>query len=158
LCYWTEKVAVRPFLKKYLGKHYEVEPFVVSTENAYGMLLYYSLERPLRLVTDEPEKVVIDKNLYCDTLNVKIGENYWNHRGNTISEQSQLHFNKFVLHNFNEEFYKYVKHRIGPKGSINNAIRNFLEMYDISEDDLSFRTIQRAFQRRNAKVKASMAS
>lgn len=161
MCYWTEKVSVRPFLKKYLGKHHQVEPFVVTTENAYGLLLYYALERPkLKLVVDTPveEEFILDKKIYSDTLLVKIGENYWNHRGCIISAQSQLHFNKFVLQNFNDEFYKFVKHRIGPKGTINRAIREFVDMYDISEDDLSFRTIQRAFQRRNAKMKAAMAS
>jgi hypothetical protein len=160
LCYFTAKVAVRPFLKKYLGKHHQVEPFVISTENAYGMLLYSFLERPkLKIVRDVPdEDFAIDKKIYSETLLVKIGEKYWNHRGCVLSPQSQLHFNKFVLQNFNEEFYKYVKHRIGPKGTINKSIRDFVDMYDITEDDLSFRTIQRAFQRRNAKMKASIAS
>jgi hypothetical protein len=153
------KVAVRPFIKKYLaGLNYATDPFVLSTTNKYGLFVYHCLEKPRLKVLDEIEEHPLDKRIYSDVLRITVSEKYWEERGPIMSVQSEWHFNKFVLQDFNDEFYNYVRNRIGPKGTINKAIRSFLDMYDISEDDLSFKTIQRAFQRRNAAVKTAKSA
>lgn len=155
------RVAVKPYVKKFIGASYAVNPFVLTTNNMYGIFLFHSLEKPRLTVTTRadirPEETM-DPAIYYEQLPVLISENFWNKKGCIIPADKQYHFNKFVSYQFYEEFYKYVQNRLGPKGSINQAILNFREVYDISEDELSFKTIQRAFQRRNAPVKRSLSA
>jgi len=152
-------VAIKPYIKKFIGKEYQVEPFVLSTNNLYGIFLFNCLQKPSpKLIRSIDDVDSMPVSVYNDTLKVMISENYWNKYGCIISPQKQYHFNKFVAYQFNEEFYKYVKNRIGSKGSINKAIITFRDNYDISEDELSFKTIQRAFQRRNQSVNTSLSA
>jgi len=151
-------VAVRPYIKKYIGLDYPVEPFALTTTNKYGMFLYHCIlkpdERSLKMLSER----VIDKEVYSDTLRVKVTEKRWREVGCIITPEAEIHFNKFVQHDFNEEFFKYVRNRIGPKGSIYRAIYNFRNIYGITEDEFSYKSMERAFQRRNANVNASKSA
>ena|ERR1700754_503119 len=152
------RVAVKPFVKKYIAQEYSVDPFVLTTTNKYGIFLYHCLSKPeknvLRLVESNP----VDMSLFTDTLEVMVTEGRWLNKGCIFTPESQMHFNKFVSYDFHQEFFKYVKNRVGAKGSINKAILSFREMNGLSEDDLPFRTIQRAFQRRNEKIKSTLSA
>ena len=167
-------VAVKPYLKKYLerslidaGHPDPLNPFVLNTDTKFGIFLYQCLEKPgPKLVwtnkgmrhSDLNADYEIDKTVYSATLKVMVSEHFWGKIGCIITPQKQLHFNKFVYLDFQEEFYRYVKNRIGKKGSINKAIVTFCAHYSIYEDDLSFRTIQRSFQRRNTVANHSFSA
>ena len=158
-------VAVKPYIKKYLeqtliehGYKNPIDPFVLNTDTKFGIFLYQCLEKPgPKLVWNNhgmrcpglSSDYEIDKKVYSATIPVMVTEHFWAKVGCIITPQKQLHFNKFVYLDFQEEFYKYVKNRIGKKGSINQAIKTFCEHYNIYEDDLAFKTIQRSFQRRH---------
>jgi len=160
-------IAVKPFIKKYIGQQYPVDPFIITKTNRYGIFLFNCLSKEgLKVVHRESHQdsdaagkkkarsgsELIDVKVYSDVLKVSISENYWQKKGGWILPQNQLDFNKLVEYDFHDEFFKYVSMRIGNKGSINKAILTFRDSFDISEDDLSFKTIQRAFQRRHAKI------
>ena len=157
--YWLKPIAVKPYVKKYIaGNNLSVAPFELSTTNKYGMFLYHCLrhpeERVLRLVTSKS----IDISVYTDSMDIKLTEKRWREIGCIISNEAIIHFNKFVQQDFNEEFYKFVKHRVGPKGTIYRAIHNFRDIYGISEDEFSYRSMERAFQRRNAPLNNSLSA
>lgn len=156
------RVAVKPYVKKFIGASYAVDPFVLTTNNMYGIFLFHSLEKPkLTIAEDTPaidEDEKLDESIYYGNLPVLISENFWNKKGCIIPAGKQYHFNKFVTYQFHEEFYKYVQNRLGPKGSRNSAIKKFLQLYDISEDELSFKTIQRAYERRVSPVTRSLSA
>jgi hypothetical protein len=155
---WLIPVAVKPFVKKYIGQDYPVDPFVLSTTNKYGMFLYHCIsqpeKKPLHLVNTQ----TIDETIYTDIMNVKLTDKRKREIGCIMTPESVVHFNKFVQQDFNEEFYKYVKHRIGPKGTIYRAIMNFRAIYEISEDEYPYRTMERAFQRRNEVANSSLSA
>jgi hypothetical protein len=153
------RIAVKPYIKKFIANDYQVDPFILTTNNLYGIFLFNSLEKPSpRVLKKIDEEDDLDPAIYSETLEVLFSEKYWEVNGCLITQHRQYLFNKFASYVFHDEFYKYVKNRIGPKGSINRAIFNFRDIYSISEDELSFKTIQRAFQRRNAYVNASKSA
>lgn len=158
LMYLLEPIAVKPYLKKYIGFDYPVDPFVLSTTNKYGMFFYHCILKPdeesLKLVKEHQ----IDTSVYSDVLKLKISEKRWREKGCIIPTECIIHFNKFVQQDFNDEFYKYVRNRLGPKGSIYRAIHDFRNIYGITEDELSYKTIERAFQRRNAEITRSLSA
>jgi hypothetical protein len=169
-------IAVKPYVKKFIAADYDVDPFVLYRNNPYGLFLYNCLQKPpakiiiqledlianeqlspqdvnlARLIVQLEEPKVCHElrrnNIYSEQMLVQISQDFWDKKGCIITEMQQYHFNKFVAYMFHDALYKYVKHRLGVKGSINKAILNFRELYGISEDELSFKTIQRAFQRR----------
>jgi hypothetical protein len=147
-------VAIKPFIKKYIGHRLPVSPFTITKTNKYGIFLYNCLSKPGPKMVRSIDPEIIDLDEYSDTLEVSISENYWQKKGGCILSQKQLDFNKLIEYDFHEEFFKYVSMRIGKKGSINSAIMSFRESFDICEDELSFKTIQRAFQREQARVTA----
>jgi hypothetical protein len=151
---WTIKVHIEPFVKKFIaGQGYDVNNFVITKNCKYGIFLFNCLEKAnLKLIKRERE-FEWDAD-YSDTLTVYVSENFWQKKGNIIMPEKQMDFNKMVNYDFHEEFYRYVKNRIDKKGSINKAIHTFRDSYDITEDDLSFWTIQRAFQRRQRRIMA----
>lgn len=151
-------VAVKPYVKKYIGSLYPVEPFVMSKNNEFGIYLINCLEKPTLKKINRAKQEDIDRKVYSEILNVYVSENYWSKKGGFILPERQQDFNKFVGYLFHNQFYAYVKMRIGKKGSINDAILEFRDSFDICEDELSFKTIQRAFQRRNETVTRSLSA
>lgn len=151
-------IAIKPFIKKFIEKDFSADPFVVTTNNLYGIFLFTCLEKASPKLLRAEREFALDAGIYSGSLKILISENYWNKYGCIITPQKQYHFNKFVSYQFHEEFYKYVRNRIGAKGSINQAIFDFRDIYGISEDDLSFKTIQRAFQRRHQMITRSLSA
>ena len=160
------RVPVKPYIKKYIAAEYPVEPyFNLTTTNRFGLFLYYCLSKPEkpRLDTAQDGGRISNRHLhlfidncgfytsqkFTDTIFMRVGEFRWASRGLILTLESIVHFNKFCTMEFNAEFFRFVHQRIGAKGSINQAIEQFLSIHDISEDDLAFRTVQRAFQRRH---------
>jgi hypothetical protein len=146
-------IAIKPYLKKYLANDFDVEPLVVGKTNQYTLFLFNSLRSPEYLNLSRTYKA-LDPQVYSDTLKCMVCEDYWNRHGSVISEEHQFLFNKFVQYNFCEEFYRFTRMRIGKKGSLNEALREFLNFYDLCEDDLPFKTIQKMYERRNARLSA----
>lgn len=147
-------IAIKPYLKKYLAKDFPVEPFVIDRMNAYSLFLYNCLESYRQLSAEVEKPYQIDKKIFRSELKTAIGEMYWNTKGDSISEANQFFFNKFVSYNFNEELYRYLRMRITTKGSLNKAIFGFLEYYELSEDDLALKTVQKIYERRHKRLSA----
>lgn len=152
-------VAIKPYIKKYIaGQEYEVCPLELTKTNKYGLFLFNCLEKPTEKNLRQVKLDDIDHAVYSDTLEVMISENFWVKQGCVFTPAKQMDFNKFVSYDFHQEFFNYVKNRTYRKGDINKAIMSFRELYGITEDELSFKTIQRAFQRRNERVNCSLSA
>lgn len=142
-------IAIKPYLKKYLAKDFDINPFEISRANPYGLYLLNSLKP-----ADSKQDMELDQKVHSETLTTVLGEKYWIERGHVISKSQQYYFNKSVDYFFREEMYKYIWMRIGPKGSLNQAIVTFCEHYGITEDDLALKTIQKWQERRTRRASA----
>jgi len=140
-------VAIKPHLKSYLANKCAIEPhLVLSHKNKYSSFLLNSLRSKSLMLTDAENRYKIgDKP---DKIMVSIPEFYEKNFGITISIAHQYWFNKFLQ----EDFIDQMMFCIGPwvtgkKGEIKPRLLAFREKYDITEDDLPFKTLEKMWER-----------
>lgn len=139
-------VAIKPFLKNYMAHYCEIEPsFLITQNNRFASYLVNCLRHKTSLET-MTKKYQIAENL--DKLMIQIPEYYSTHHGINISFKHQYWFNKFLQDDFQEKMLTtIVPHLTGKKGEIKKALFKFREKYNITEDDLPFKTIEKMWER-----------
>lgn len=133
----TLKIPVKTHVKKYLVKQYGAE-FKANKKTFFGTFIIELLDRETERVNyfkEEVYTVTVDRN-YTKKTKIALDGNKLRSVGNALE----------VL--FIEDFYKYVDGQlVSPNASAYQAVKNFLKIYDISEDDLKLETMYRKYQR-----------
>ena len=81
-------------------------------------------------------------------LNVVIPEYYERNYGIYISKKHQYRFNTFLLDEFNDRMLDFVTPNLkGHKGDMRKHLLAFRDYYNISEDDLPYKTLEKQWQR-----------
>lgn len=146
---YTKTVTVKSFLLKYLSYYHPTDPFVLSEKNRFGTFIlntlrFHNIERGKRYVTlGNTAKMKID-----------IKEHYVNSYGVNISAWHQYQFNNLLMDDFHDRMLDFVKYRhTGKKGDIKKALLLFIEKYEISEDELPFKTLEKMWERKSKRIK-----
>jgi hypothetical protein len=139
-------VAIKPFLKRYLAYHCLVNPqFELTEKNRFGSYLINCLRFKTQV---DPETLEYSLGGTPVTMYVSIPEYYERNFGIIISKRHQMRFNKFLLDEFHDRLVSYVHPQLtGRKGEIKMALLNFRLKYDISEDDLPYKTLEKMYER-----------
>lgn len=106
--------------------------------------------------------VRLKKNNFTKLFKVTISESHYQKLGMHITSENAQLFNDLVDKVFREELYCHaLLNKMGNKSLYLEAIRKFLEVYNITEDDIKLDTLYRDFKRKkdmlkgNLKMKAS---
>ncbi|MNS86552.1 hypothetical protein D3C72_1204600 [compost metagenome] len=144
------KIAVKPQVKKYITYKHNTSPFVLTKNNKYGMFLRKCI---VRLNDHKKESTVkLDSIVYSEELCIRISEDMWRRIGNYIHPQNQIDFNSFVEMDLQDEFFKHCDNAIYNKIQIKRSIYDFLDKYDITEDELPFKTMEKQYYREKKKI------
>ena len=136
-----------------MAYYFPVDPYFELTEkNRFGNYLISCL-RPKTQIQKEAFDYHISDNSV--KLKVSIPEHYERNFGIIISKRHQLRFNQFLLDDFHERMVEYVYPQLtGRKGEIRMALLNFRAKFQISEDELGYKTLEKMYERERHRANA----
>jgi hypothetical protein len=144
-------VAIKPFLRNYLSHYCEIEPtLTVSHKNRYTSFLINCL-KPKTQIVAEDKKYTLGSN--PNRLMLAIPEHYERNYGINIGIRQQYWFNQFLQEDFIHQMLTTIAPSLtGRKGELKAELLKFREKYDISEDDLPFKTLEKMWERNKFKM------
>lgn len=151
---FIQTIPVKSYLLKYLTYYQPTDPFVLTEKNRFGIFILNSLrfthiERGNKYTIQGATK----------PMKVKIKEHYERSFGLNISPWHQYHFNAMLLDEFHEKMLYYVHaNYTGKKGDIKRALLDFCDKYEIYEDDLPYRTLEKMWERERYRVNLSVVA
>lgn len=146
-------LTIKTYLYKYIAYYNKVEPyFIASEKNRYGLYLLTQLKSKKEAVYLSAVKQ--NDRLYT-RLKIAISEYDQTHYGCILGLKQQLDFEKIIKDEFEERFVEYVQENMtSKKGSIHSSILKFRDRYQISEDELAFKTLQKRWERKRNRIHA----
>lgn len=137
----THNIPVADHVYKYLRTRCGTDHLVASRNNTFGNLI-------LSLQTRNPD-VKPKKTAYTRVFQVTVREDSYRRKGMFVTSENAQLFNDQVDRMFREELFFHV---VINKGNDNemylNSIRKFLQVYDITEEDIKLDSLYRDFKRR----------
>lgn len=147
---------VEPYILKYLQVHLKLEPlaeaedgalvlsdYVLSKTNRFGFALYQLLQRQAQSARHESSVEKCTARLGVDLRNF----NYKHYGLHKLSAYTIFQFNDVVDDGFRADLYRIVKEQVQRRSTIKDAIRFFMALYDLTEDDIAYETLRKDVQR-----------
>lgn len=149
------KIPTKPYLKRYLHFRYP-QPYRISLADSFGVFLYHILRRQTYRVAHQP----IAAN-FSVKYSIKIGKWYLDSKGVCyLTNSTIVLFNNFVESMLREELYKHLEScelHYAATAEIYNlktspfttkaGILNFLDKYNIDQQELSYQTLKKDYYR-----------
>jgi len=129
---------VKAHVKKYLQRQYGSAHIATKT-SILGMLVLGSLEKTY----EKPDK----KMPLFFSYSVLIPQGYLNRVGATLPRNTQQHLGDLCTHLFNMALYDHLDAVAWGGGQVYPELRNFLERYGITEDDMKVESLYRGYSR-----------
>lgn len=142
-----DRVYIRGYLKKYLASYHPVDPFMLTEKNRFGTLLISNLRFKTKAEKEILERPNIHKHYLNAILEIGIPEHYWVGYGPVITSIGQHRFNNQLLDEFQDRLVEFVLPGLKRKGDLNMMLLTFREKFDIIEDELSLKTLQKIWER-----------
>ena len=142
----TITIPVKPHLKRYVQKTHKVDPFVIDLRrDAISYFIHNCLEKP----TSEKTTPDLDKDYYTDRLEIQLPNKYCKQSLYVLSLHHVIRINNFLQKQLYENIYTTLDLQLkeNPKAVINHMIVNIMNYYEITESDISFEAIKRAYYR-----------
>ena len=121
-----------------------MQPYVLSTADQFGKMLYHLLRRQVKGRLHHTESR--EDCTQVVTVNLK---NFPAHQfGLTeITDYTIFHFNDFVDQNLRESLYDWVRRFASRRRTTKEIIMDFMAVYDLREEDIQYETLRKAVQR-----------
>lgn len=133
---------VRPHVLKYLQAHLGTAYFLSESDH-FGLLLFQLLRRP---ITDARRDEVLVK--YQSRFAVNLGAYGSGKFGlKPLTGKTVYQFNNFVHELIRGELHSWVDMASDHGNAINYAIEGFMQKYDFREEDISYDTLLKSWQR-----------
>ena len=148
---FVHPLAIKPFLKCYMAYYCEIEPvFVITQNNRFASFLVNSLRHKTGLEIPTKEYAIASS---VDRIMIMIPEHYSHNYGINISFKHQFWFNKFLQDDFIDKMLATISPNLtGKKGDIRKALFKFRDKYNITEDDLPIRSLEKMWERNRERV------
>lgn len=141
----TQHLPVSDHVYKYLLKIVGSDSYEVTRDDYIGKIV-------LSTLTKIPGDLRATKKTFSKIFNVKLQENHYTRNGMHISSKSAQLFNQTIDAKMREEMFIHIVLVKKYKEELYlQEIRNYLESFDITEDDLKLDTIYREFKRKKDK-------
>lgn len=129
---------VEPHVRKYLIKRYG-SAHIATRKTLLGSLVLTSLE-----------KTYVKQDKRIEPLykySVLIPEYYVNVIGHTLPRNTQQHLGECCTKLFNMAMFEFVDNEVWAGAKAMPTLKRFLNRYEITEDDMKFESLYRAYQR-----------
>ena len=145
---FVQSITVKTYLLKYLNYYHSTDPFLLSEKNRFGTFILNTL----RFSVVQRRKQYRIQGV-TSKMKIEIKEHYERSYGINISPWHQYQFNTLLQDDFHDRMLDFVKYRYtGKKGDIKKALLEFVDKYDISEDELPFKTLEKMYERKRHRI------
>lgn len=133
------KIPVKKYLKKFIAKTHQTEPFVLSTGKChFSALIMDPIKKDYHKTVLKP-----DEGGYTDlSVMIPLSE-----RKFTVDKETILRINQRLKSMFDQQLFDMVSMFNQKKGDMFDGIQQFVDYYNMSEDDLKFETIVKMYYR-----------
>jgi hypothetical protein len=144
-------IAIKPYLKNYMARYCEIDPvLVISSKNRFSSFLLISLKHKNSWPSRDKSYSTADK---MEKIYVSIPEVYERNFGLIIGAKEQFWFNRFIQDDFQDKMLSFVVPQLtGKKNEIKPALMKFREIHNICEDELSYRTLEKMWERNRHRI------
>lgn len=135
---------VKPHVQKYLNSHLGRDPYVLSTSDRFGKMLFHLLRRQLKgTLYHVGNRENCTQRFSLDLRNFPAHQ----YGLTQLTDYSIYHFNDFVDDTMKEELYTWVGNFVNNQVTIKEVIVDFMAAYDLREEDMQYETLRKAVQR-----------
>jgi len=146
----TQNIPVSNHVYKYLKYRYGSDHMVATRETVVGGIVLSMLNR-------NNDIRHVSKKSYEKVFKVMIKEEKYLRNGVHIDTRYAQLFNDTVDKMFREELFCHVMiNKFSSNEQFNQGIRNFLKVYDITEEDIKYETLYRDFKRKKDNIQTSL--
>lgn len=146
----TQNIPVSNHVYKYLKNRYGDDHIIATRETVVGGIV-------LSLLNRNNDIRHVSKKSYDKVFSVLIKEEKYLRNGVHIDTRSAQAFNDTIDKMFREELFCHVMiNKFSNNEQFNKGIRNFLKVYDITEDDIKYETLYRDFKRKKDNIQISL--
>ncbi len=147
----TESIPVADHVYKFLVKRTGSDTYVATRNDIIGNIVLSSLGT-------NPD-IPISKSKYNRLFHLVIKEHKYLKTGIKLGIKSGQVFNRLMDQLFRDELYHHIiMKNIANKTKCIGEIRQFLKLYDITEDDIKLETIYRDFKRKKEGIESRLMS
>ncbi|MGI4865866.1 MAG: hypothetical protein ACRYFZ_18220 [Janthinobacterium lividum] len=149
---------VRPHLLKYLQVHLkltasaadpqQLDDYVLSRADRFGFALNQLLRKPVKSARHEASIEDCTARLGLNLRNFNAP--YYDLTQGKLSPYAVFQFSEFVDELFRQELYWWVGQTRQRRGTIKDAIRAFMALYEVSDEDIAYETLRRDVHRNGA--------
>lgn len=145
----TETIPVADHVYKFLVKRTGSDTYVAERTDIIGNIVLSSLGKH--------HDLGLTKNKFTKTFKVVIKEDKYLKCGVFLGVKSGQVFNRMIDQLFRDELYHHIQMNANnEKEKCLEGIRNFLAVYDITEDDIKLESIYRDFKRKKSKIESRL--
>lgn len=145
-------IPIHFYIKKYLSKTHEVDPFELSLNGCHVSAII--LEPIDKGYMSQNDRIKL-KETYDDVLTFRMNTTLIKQRTRFFIDANSIRrINKMLENKFNHEFFSFVDNLVDHyhKAGINSVykedcIRQFIEFYDLQEDYIQFETLKKRYYR-----------
>lgn len=142
----TIQIPIKSYLKKMLIEYYDCYPFVLDDESD-PIKRFISQHICLTFVVESDRTRIVKENKYDDTLQLECLGDIVEGFNLEISIDSMIKINKYMIRYFDRLLSDYVTPRMSSPNGIRDAIFEFMEFYDITDDDIDYDSLRKKFYR-----------
>jgi uncharacterized protein YwgA len=141
MCQFQLTIPIKPFLKKMIAKNNAVEPFLIKQRCHYGQLIFGNLKRNYIDI-----KVPANQN-YPEQLSILISTELSKQNRVMIDTRTVAAINQALSSMFYDKLFTFLECSSHGKGDIKRNVEQFLDTYEITEDDLKRDTLIKKYYR-----------
>lgn len=140
---FTLPIPVYSYVKKYLNTlHGEI--YIISLNDSIGVFLSTMLEKDAKHINYQL-KVSEKTTLYTVAFSEKILQR----QGFTTTPKKRKYIGDLLDKYFREQCYSFILHdSVGKKDNYKTSLKNFLKVYDITDEELDPESLYKDFMRR----------
>lgn len=145
----TQNIPVANHVYKFLVARYGTDHITASRKTFVGNLI---LSLHGRNMDVDRKKIGFTK-----IFRITVSERYYQKLGVHISTENAMLFNEQIDRSFREELFCHALiNKKTEKKAVLKSIRDFLDVYDITEDDIKMDTLYRDFKRKKEDLKQNL--
>ncbi|WP_375435076.1 hypothetical protein [uncultured Hymenobacter sp.] len=135
---------VKPHVRKYLDLHLGTEPYVLSSADRFGKLLFHLMRRQIKgKLHHAGSREGCTSNFKLDLRNFPA----YQYGFDELTDYTIFQFNDYVDELLKEELYTWIRQFVTRRTGIKRVIIDFMAGYDLREEDIQYETLRKAVQR-----------
>jgi len=143
-------IPVKPYIKKWLMETHMLFPLDVSEDNDICRFIFRHVS--LCIVPENDIIRMIKENKYDESIDLLLPTDASSNC--SISVYNTIKINTHLVQLFNRSFYEYLHERCNKRNDIKNNIFDFMEFFEITDDDIDYDSLRKKYFRYRRKLKS----